>query len=98
MMNNGGKTKPAIDTQKHPIKLTICTNPEPRNSANSVHTMQKDTLTTILLSNDDCWVLSVPIFPSTSSPNGTTIRGAVTATANVIKRRTTEEIQVSGMA
>mmetsp|Transcript_7864 Transcript_7864/g.14227 ORF Transcript_7864/g.14227 Transcript_7864/m.14227 type:complete len:126 (-) Transcript_7864:1318-1695(-) len=98
MTNNEGRTKLVIDTEKHPMKLTMCTKAEPKNSATSVHMMQKVTLTEILLIIGEYLALSIPIFPSMSSPNGTTMSGADTITANAIKRRTSVEIQVLGIA
>jgi len=75
--NNGGSTKPAMATQKHPMKLTMWTNP----GAYSARIVQTTHNRTRMVTFWEKWsVSSIPNFPSMSSPQGTTIRGAVTAT------------------
>ncbi len=99
--NRGGSTSPVVPPQKHPMKLTRCTNPSGTNSDTAMHARQNGTLTNTRLRIDDsrrCLppsssaaassAVAVQIFPSTSSPNGMTMRGAVTESTKVMRIRT----------
>mmetsp|Transcript_16721 Transcript_16721/g.40000 ORF Transcript_16721/g.40000 Transcript_16721/m.40000 type:complete len:174 (-) Transcript_16721:1306-1827(-) len=100
IQNNGGSTNPAMATQKHPMKLTTSTKPEPKNAENIVQVATTRTLTTILLCSKNEYRIFPSLstannpnsLPSINSPQGIAIRGPVSATTPVMRMRTMAEM------